>query len=114
MHRRLLLASCLAIIGASLFVATALAGSSASPKSEATRGGTLRLNVSDTDYEYVDPALAYDSIGWITLYAVNMQLVNYPDKPANAGGNQLTRKRRRRSRPSRRTGRRMSSRSGRG
>jgi peptide/nickel transport system substrate-binding protein len=89
MHKRLLVALCLAIIGASLMAAAALAGSSASSKNEVTRGGTLRLNVSDTDYEYVDPALSYDSIGWITLYAVNMQLVNYPDKPANAGGNQL-------------------------
>ena len=89
MHKRLLLALCLAAIGASMFVAAAFAGSTASSKSEVSKGGTLRLNVSDTDYEYLDPALAYDSIGWATLYAVNQMLLNYPDKPASAGGNQL-------------------------
>jgi ABC-type transport system substrate-binding protein len=89
MHKRLLLALCLAAIGGSLFVAAAFAGSTASSKSEVSKGGTLRLNVSDTDYEYLDPALAYDSIGWATLYAVNQMLLNYPDKPASAGGNQL-------------------------
>jgi peptide/nickel transport system substrate-binding protein len=92
MHKRLLLAMGLAVVGASLFVAAAVAGSTStasSSKSEVTKGGTLRINVSDTDYEYLDPALAYDSIGWATLYAVNMMLLNYPDKPASAGGNQL-------------------------
>ena len=76
----------------SLLVAAAFAGSAAPRRSRSAdvkQGGTLRLNVSDTDYEYLDPALAYDAIGWATLYAVNMMLLNYPDKPASAGGNQL-------------------------
>jgi ABC-type transport system substrate-binding protein len=93
MHRRLLLALGLTVIGASLFVAAAFAGSTGTASSSSTavkKGGTLRLNVSATDYEYLDPALAYDSIGWATLYAVNQMLLNYPDKPASAGGNQLT------------------------
>lgn len=92
MYKKLLLALGLAALGASLMVAAAVAGTSSSTtasKSGVTRGGTLRLNVSATDYEYLDPALAYDSIGWATIYAVNMQLLNYPDKPAAAGGNQL-------------------------
>jgi peptide/nickel transport system substrate-binding protein len=87
MYKKLLLALGLAALGASLMVAAAFAGTSSS--SGATKGGTLRLNVSNTDYEYLDPALSYDSIGWATIYAVNMQLLNYPDKPASAGGNQL-------------------------
>ena len=92
MYKKLLLALGLAALGASLMVAAAVAGPSSSTsasKSGVTKGGTLRLNVSNTDYEYLDPALAYDSIGWATIYAVNMQLLNYPDKPAAAGGNQL-------------------------
>ena len=92
MYKKLLLALGLAALGASLMVAAAVAGTSSSTtasKSGVTKGGTLRLNVSNTDYEYLDPALAYDSIGWSTIYAVNMQLLNYPDKPASAGGNQL-------------------------
>jgi len=95
MYKRLLLALGLAAVGASLLVAAALAGTTSSSsassasKSQVTKGGTLRLNVSNTDYEYLDPALAYDSIGWATIYAVNTQLLNYPDKPATAGGNEL-------------------------
>jgi peptide/nickel transport system substrate-binding protein len=92
MYKRLLLALSLAVIGAGLLVAAAFAapaGNAAVSKSGATKGGTLRINVSNTDYEYLDPALAYDSIGWTTIYAVNTQLLNYPDKPAAAGGNQL-------------------------
>jgi len=92
MYKKLLLALGLTALGASLMVAAALAGttsSSSASKAGFTKGGTLRLNVSNTDYEYLDPALAYDSIGWATIYAVNMQLLNYPDKPASAGGNQL-------------------------
>ncbi len=92
MYKKLLLALGLTVVGASLMVAAAVAGTtsaSSASKSAATKGGTLRLNVSNTDYEYLDPALAYDSIGWATIYAVNIQLLNYPDKPASAGGNQL-------------------------
>ena len=92
MYKRLLLALALAALGASLLVAAAFAGSTASTtssKSKVTKGGTLRLNISNSDYEYLDPALSYDSLGWITLYATNTQLLNYPDKPASAGGNQL-------------------------
>jgi len=92
MYKKLLLALGLAALGASLMVAAAVAGptsSSSASKKGVTKGGTLRLNVSNTDYEYLDPALSYDSIGWATIYAVNMQLLNYPDKPASAGGNQL-------------------------
>lgn len=95
MHKKLSLSVAMAAIGACLLVASSFAGTSASAApgkagaAEVKRGGTLRLNVSNTDYEYMDPALAYDSLGWITLYAVNMQLLNYPDKPTSAGGNRL-------------------------
>ena len=90
MYKKLLLALGLMVLGASLMVAAAVAGTtstSSASKKGVTKGGTLRLNVSNTDYEYLDPALSYDSIGWATIYAVNMQLLNYPDKPAAAGGN---------------------------
>ena len=95
MIRRYLLASCLAAVGASLLVAAALAGTTSTSAAEkqsgstVARGGTLRLNISASDYEFLDPALSYDANGWATIYAVNTQLLNYPDKPAAAGGNQL-------------------------
>ena len=89
MSSRRSLTACVAAlvgIGALLMAAGSVAATSSST---VTRGGTLRLNASNTDYEYLDPALAYDAIGWATLYSVNMMLLNYPDKPASAGGNQL-------------------------
>ena len=101
MHKKLSLSVAMAAIGACLLVASSFAGTSSFAAASATaapgkagsadvrRGGTLRLNISNTDYEYLDPALAYDSLGWVTIYAVNMQLLNYPDKPASAGGNHL-------------------------
>ena len=91
MHRRITLSIAMAAIGVGLLVASSFAGaaSAGSPQtagsSEAKRGGTLRLNVSTTDFEFTDPAMAYDAIGWQMLYAVNVTLLNYPDKPAPEG-----------------------------
>jgi ABC-type transport system substrate-binding protein len=90
MHKRFLLALTCAVVGAGLLVAAALAGSSPSSaqktgSSEAKRGGTLRINLSETDFEFLDPALAYDAPGWTVLFASNIALLNYPDKPAPAG-----------------------------
>ncbi len=95
MHKRFLLALTCAVIGAGLLVAAAFAGSAAPTKAsksgsaDAKRGGTLRVNLSETDFEFLDPALAYDSAGWTVLFATNMTLLNYPDKPAPVG-NRLT------------------------
>jgi ABC-type transport system substrate-binding protein len=95
MHKRFLLALTCAVIGAGLLVATAFAGAAAPTKAsksgsaDAKRGGTLRVNLSETDFEFLDPALAYDSAGWQVLFATNMTLLNYPDKPAPVG-NRLT------------------------
>jgi peptide/nickel transport system substrate-binding protein len=90
MHKKLSLSVAMMVIGACLLVASSFAGAaSASAKksgsSEVKRGGTLRLNASNTDFEFTDPALAYDSLGWQMLFAVNMNLLNYPDKPGAEG-----------------------------
>ena len=90
MHKRFLLALTCAVIGAGLLVAASMAGSSPSTtskagSSEAKRGGTLRINLSETDFEFLDPALSYDAAGWTVLFASNIALLNYPDKPAPAG-----------------------------
>ena len=91
MHKRFLLALTLAVMGAGLLVAAAFAGSSAPAKagksggSEAKRGGTLRINLSETDFEFLDPSLSYDAPGWQVLYSTNVTLLNYPDKPGAAG-----------------------------
>ncbi len=91
MHKKLTLSFTMAVIGACLLVASSFAGaaSAGAPQkagsSEVKRGGTLRLNASNTDFEFTDPALAYDSLGWQMLFATSMALMNYPDKPGAEG-----------------------------
>jgi len=51
----------------------------------ATKGGTLKLNMSNTDVDFTDPTLAYGSASWQLEYATALRLYNYPDKPAPLG-----------------------------
>ena len=48
------------------------------------KGGTLRVNLLDTDFEFSDPGLAYDTLAWSMLYATQLKLLNFPDKMAPA------------------------------
>ena len=95
MHKRTWLAAALALAG-SLLIAAGFARPAASkPTAPAAKsavakvGGALRVNMSDSDVDYMDPALAYGTFSWSILYATCSKLVNYPDKPAPVG-NRLT------------------------
>ena len=81
MPGKLALATVMAALAASLLVASALAGGSAS----SARGGTLRVNHTSSDYEYVDPQKCYDTgcseILWPTMY----NLMQYPEKNGAEG-----------------------------
>ena len=91
MQKKLLPSLAAAVLGAGLLVGASFASSAGggaparAGSGEAKRGGTLRVNLSTTDFEYVDPALAYDAYGWGVLYMTNLMLLNYPDKPAPEG-----------------------------
>jgi peptide/nickel transport system substrate-binding protein len=91
MHKKLSLTVAMAVVGAGLLVGASMASPAATGApgkaggAEAKRGGTLRINYSNSDFEYVDPALAYDAAGWQVLYMTNLMLLNYPDKPAPEG-----------------------------
>jgi peptide/nickel transport system substrate-binding protein len=52
------------------------------------RGGTLRVNLSGFDFDYVDPQLSYLTTDWTMLDPTAMLLVGYPEK-AGAAGTQL-------------------------
>ncbi len=52
--------------------------------SGAVVGGTARL-VAPSDVSSMDPALAYDDVAALLLYATCVKLVNYPDKAGAAG-----------------------------
>ena len=91
MQKKLVPTLAAALLGAGLLVGAAVAGSARTSApaqaggSEAKRGGTLRVNLSTTDFEYLDPALSYEAPGWQVLYMTNLLLLNYPDKPAPEG-----------------------------
>jgi peptide/nickel transport system substrate-binding protein len=73
---------------AAIFAATASASSrpAAKPTSKhALKGGTLRMNVHDSDFEFIDPGLGYDTLVWSMLYTTQMLLVNFPEKSGQAG-----------------------------
>ena len=78
MYKKLWLSIAMTAIGAGLLVGASMASPAAPAKassSEATRGGTLRVNLSNTDFEFVDPALAYDAVGFLTeMLGRNLQL----------------------------------------
>ena len=79
MPARLALSLTMAIAGAALLAAAAAGGS------EATGPRVLRLNISDTNIEYIDPALNYDFLGWRLETMTCARLLSYPDKSGAAG-----------------------------
>jgi peptide/nickel transport system substrate-binding protein len=76
------------MLAAAMFATTASASSRsvAKPSSKhALKGGTLRVNASNNDFEFTDPGLAYDTLSWSMLYTTQMLLVNFPEKNGQAG-----------------------------
>jgi len=90
MRRKQVLSLFMLVMGVALLVAALSVGgaSSATKKpgsAEALKGGTLKLNESSEDFDYVDPGLAYRQDDWSMLYVVNQLLVNFPEKAGQAG-----------------------------
>jgi YVTN family beta-propeller protein len=71
----------LAIVGGRVWVS--VDPSAVASRARAT-GGTLRVD-SRFDVDYLDPALAYTNLSWQILYASCAKLLNYPDRPGQAG-----------------------------
>jgi ABC-type transport system substrate-binding protein len=86
MTRRLWASITSLVIGAGLLVAAGFAGAaSSSPSGEQRRGGTLRVDLT-SDFDFVDPALAYFSHSWQLGFMTEAKLLNFPDREARAGG----------------------------
>jgi peptide/nickel transport system substrate-binding protein len=89
MRKKLVLPAVLAAIGALLLAASAFAGvnhSNGVAGKVAKKGGTLRVNVANNDFEFTDEGLAYDTLSWSMLYTTDILLVNYPEKNGQEGG----------------------------
>jgi ABC-type oligopeptide transport system substrate-binding subunit len=80
MYKRIVLAAVLAIAGSSLLVTSAFARSAATQK-----GGTLRVNQSDSDFEYVDPQKCYDTGCAEVIWPTSWNLIQYPEKNGPEG-----------------------------
>jgi ABC-type oligopeptide transport system substrate-binding subunit len=80
MAKKTILAALMAVVGASFLVTAAFAGSTASKA-----GGTLRVNHTTSDYQYVDPQKCYDTGCSEALWPASLNLYQYPEKNGTAG-----------------------------
>lgn len=90
MRRKQLLSLFMLVTGIALIIAaTSVATASSAPSkaghSSAKKGGTLRLNESSEDFDYVDPQIAYRTDDWAMLNTTSMPLVGFPEKAGKAG-----------------------------
>jgi ABC-type transport system substrate-binding protein len=90
MQRKLWLSIATLAVGVSLLVGASVAGAAPSKAQKsvsgvAKKGGTLRVNLANTDFDFFDPALAYDQWTWKFTYMTNYKLMNFPDKAAPEG-----------------------------
>jgi oligopeptide transport system substrate-binding protein len=66
-------------------IATTTTGGGGTTTAPATTGGTMKMNMSNTDVDFSDPSLAYGSNSWQLEYATALKLFDYPDAPAPLG-----------------------------
>src|SRR6187401_2953220 len=79
MKGRMLASVVMTAIGASLLAAAMFASTAAGAGAAATakKGGTITI-VNRSDFDYVDPGLAYFSHSWNMMGATNLTLLYYP------------------------------------
>jgi ABC-type transport system substrate-binding protein len=93
MRRKHVLSLFMAVTGVALLVAAMSVGTAGSTafkagSAAAVKGGTLRLNEANEDFDFVDPQLAYRTDDWAMLFTTSDNLVAFPEK-AGAAGTQL-------------------------
>jgi ABC-type transport system substrate-binding protein len=93
MHRKLWLSIAALALGASLLVAAGFASPASSSPTKASslskKGGELRVD-QRSDFDFIDPSLAYFSHSWQGNYFADCKLLNFPDKEASNGGLRIT------------------------
>jgi len=93
MRKKHMLSLFMLIVGVALLVAATTVGSASASRTSAPKsanaapkkGGTLRVNQSTTDFDAVDPGLAYVTNDWTLDFAIGQNLVNFPEKNGQAG-----------------------------
>jgi ABC-type oligopeptide transport system substrate-binding subunit len=87
MTRKVWLGVAMAATGITLLVAAGFAAGATSraTTSHSKTGLAMNLDMSNSDFDYLDPALAYLNVSWQMRYLTDCKLLNYPDKPAPQG-----------------------------
>src|SRR4249919_757425 len=90
MQKKVWLSGAMTALGAAMLVAAAFAGPASSKSNQPSasrqkKGGTMNINASGTDVDYIDPSLAYGTLSWQILDSVCVKLMFYPDKPDPVG-----------------------------
>ena len=93
MRKKQMLSLFMLVLGVALLVAATTVGAATSAtqrtgKAGVSKGGTLRVNEANADFDFVDPQLAYRTDDWAMLFTTAMQLVSFPEK-AGVAGSQL-------------------------
>ncbi len=87
MSRKVWLGVAMLATGVTLLVAAGFAaGATSGVKSAHSKTGlAMNLDMSNSDFDYLDPALAYLNVSWQMRYLTDCKLLNYPDKGAPQG-----------------------------
>jgi peptide/nickel transport system substrate-binding protein len=93
MRRKQVLSLFMLVLGVAMLVAAISVGAASSTtkkagSAEANKGGTLKVNQAESDFDFVDPQLAYRTDDWAMIYTTSMPLVGFQEK-AGAAGAQL-------------------------
>jgi ABC-type transport system substrate-binding protein len=90
MRRKQVLSLFMLVVGVAMLVAAISVGAASSStkkagSAEANKGGTLKLNQAESDFDFVDPQLAYRTDDWSMIYTTSMPLVGFQEKSGAAG-----------------------------
>jgi peptide/nickel transport system substrate-binding protein len=90
MRRKQVLSLFMLVLGVAMLVAAISVGAASSTtkragSAEANKGGTLKINQADSDFDFVDPQLAYRTDDWSMIYTTSMPLVGFQEKSGAAG-----------------------------
>jgi len=77
MRKKQMLSLFMLVLGVALLVAATTVGAATSANkragsAEALKGGTLKINEANEDFDFVDPQLAYRTDDWSMLYTTSM------------------------------------------
>jgi peptide/nickel transport system substrate-binding protein len=80
-----MLATGITLLVAAGFAAGATSGTKGAQLAHGKTGLSMNVDLSNSDFDYLDPALAYADWSWQFTYLMNCKLLNYPDKNAPEG-----------------------------